>query len=374
MNKIKIKYILFVIIGFISIVSYMLFNQRELHKNNANHNVIKAQQIDLYFKIQAVGTIQPNKHVKIGSQISGLINHIHRDVGDVVKKDELIVSIDNTLYKSRVDAAKSYLFKLQSQLNEEHLNYKHSKIKLTRIKQLKEQGAISLDGFDEAHYNLLKINEKKAALIHEINQYKHVLHSEEVNLGYTNIFSPMDGIVTAIYVNEGQTLNINQQAPILMEIADLSKMLVYIKVSEADINKVSIGQNVTFRIYSDSSIFDTGVIEKIAFNPEIINNSVYYTVITSVDNKLGLLSPGMSADVDVIVYKKENATVIPSDALFGIKNKKSSNDRKTYFFRQLLNDSYVVKKLIIGYDNGINAEVLEGLLPGEEITVMSKGE
>ncbi|EAR4689445.1 efflux RND transporter periplasmic adaptor subunit [Salmonella enterica] len=374
MNKIKIKYIFFVVIALISIVLFMLFNQREFNKKNIKNTVIKAQQTDLSFKIQAVGTIQPNKHVKVGSQISGQINHIFPEVGDVVKKDELIVSIDNTLYKSRVNAAKSYLFKLQAQLNEENLNYKHSEIKLTRIKKLKKQGAISLDSFDETYYNLLKIKEKKAALVHEINQYKHVLHSEEVNLGYTNIFSPMDGIVTAIYVNEGQTLNINQQAPILMEIADLSKMLVYIKVSEADINKVSIGQNVTFRIYSDSSIFDNGVIEKIALNPEIINNSVYYTVITSVDNKLGLLSPGMSADVDIIVYKKEKATVIPSDALLGIKSEKYLSDRKTYFFRQMLNDSYVVKKLIIGYDNGINAEVLEGLLPGEEITVMSKGE
>ncbi|PYM31971.1 MAG: efflux transporter periplasmic adaptor subunit, partial [Candidatus Rokuibacteriota bacterium] len=142
------------------------------------------------------------------------------------------------------------------------------------------------------------------------------LHAAEVNLGYTNIIAPVNGTVVSRSVEIGQTVAASFQTPILFLVAtDLTKMQVDTSVSESDIGGVKVGDRATFTVQAFPNRPFEGRVRQARQAPVTVQNVVTYDVVVSVDNREGLLRPGMTATTRIIKTQRENVLTVPEQAL-----------------------------------------------------------
>ncbi|KAA1186358.1 efflux RND transporter periplasmic adaptor subunit [Photorhabdus heterorhabditis] len=369
-KKKKWAIITIVMIIFIAVV-YYTFNRKETPAVMAEQ-IITGTLGDVISTVGAAGVIQPTSQVNVGSQISGQLIKLYVEVGDIVEAGKRVASIDDTFYRTKVEASRARLEKLRAILKEEQYTYQFLVITEKRQRQLSLHSATSQQLLDEATFGVKKSLARIENLKADIRQNEHILHSEEVSLSYTQIYAPITGVVTAIYVDPGQTLNVNQQTPVLMQIADLKNMTVYAKVSEADINQIVTGQKASFKIYSANQHIWHGNVKKIMYKPDLINNAVYYTVLFDVINDNFLLKPSMSADVTIVTHESTAVVTIPNDVLNNKRHQPVNDNLTAYFLREMKDGNIVIRKLIVGHNDGIHSVVVSGLQNNEQIVVLSK--
>ncbi|ETS30396.1 efflux transporter periplasmic adaptor subunit [Photorhabdus temperata] len=369
-KKKKWVVIITVMIVFLAVI-YNKFNRQETP-------VVMTEQIitgtlgNVITMVGAAGVIQPTSQVNVGSQISGQLIQLHVEVGDVVEAGKLVASIDDTFYRTKVEASRARLEKLCAMLKEEQYTYELLSITEKRQRQLNLRSATSQQLLDEATFGVKKSQARIESLKADIRQNEHILHNEEVSLSYAQIYSPIAGVVTAIHVDPGQTLNVNQQTPVLMQIADLKNMTVYAKVSEADINQIALGQKASFRIYGANKHIWHGNVKKIMYKPDLMNNAVYYTVLFDVPNDNFLLKPSMSADVTIVTHESSGVVTIPSDVLNNKRHQPLDDNLTAYFLREMKDGNIVVRKLLVGHNDGVRSVVTSGLQNNEQIVVLAK--
>ncbi|MGV8005199.1 efflux RND transporter periplasmic adaptor subunit [Photorhabdus temperata subsp. temperata] len=369
-KKKKWVVITIIMIVFLAVI-YNKFNRKETPAV-ITEQIITGTLGDVITIVDAAGVIQPTRQVNVGSQISGQLNQLHVEVGDVVEAGKLVASIDDTFYRTKVEASHARLEKLRAILKEERYTYELLSITEKRQRQLNLRSATSQQLLDEATFGVKKSQARIESLNADIRQNEHILRNEEVSLSYTQIYSPIAGVVTAIHVDPGQTLNVNQQTPVLMQIADLKNMTVYAKVSEADINQIVLGQKASFRTYGANQHIWHGNVKKIMYKPDLINNAVYYTVLFDVPNDNFLLKPSMSADVTIVTHESTGVVTIPSDVLNNKRHQPLDNNLTAYFLREMKNGNIVVRKLLVGHNDGIRSVVTSGLQNNEQIVVLAK--
>jgi HlyD family secretion protein len=252
--------------------------------------------------VTATGTVQPVDTVIVGTQVSGTISALYADFNSVVKKGQLLAELDKTLIQATVDQAKASLAQAQS-------NERYQQANFGRQKQLFETGSISKAEYD------LSLNTYQVASA-SVNNAKAQLRSAERNLSFTQIYSPIDGVVLGRSVSIGQTVAASFNTPTIFTIAkDITKMQVQAKVDEADIGNVVKGQRSTFTV--DAFIDDTfnGTVKEIRLQPSISANVVTYSTLIDAPNDDKKLKPGMTANI--IIYTKEikDALLVPAQAL-----------------------------------------------------------
>ena len=250
--------------------------------------------------VTATGTIEPVETVEVGTQVSGKVEKIYVDFNDVVKKGQLLAELDKLTLNQSLSRAKASLTSAESQLNYAKLTYE-------RTKQLYEANAATLAAYQEAQntYTQAQMSKKNAQAAYD---------QARVDLGYAEIYSPIDGIVLDRAVEVGQTVAASFSTPTLFTLAnDLTKMQVEADVDEADIGQVKVGQKVTFTV--DAYMEDTfdGTVNQIRMKPTTTSNVVTYTVIIDAPNPDLKLFPGMTASV-TIVTEEETGLGIPAEA------------------------------------------------------------
>ncbi len=250
--------------------------------------------------VTATGTIEPVETVEVGTQVSGKVEKIYVDFNDVVKKGQLLAELDKLTLNQSLSRAKASLTSAESQLNYAKLTYE-------RTKQLYEANAATLAAFQEAQntYTQAQMSKKNAQAAYD---------QARVDLGYAEIYSPIDGIVLDRAVEVGQTVAASFSTPTLFTLAnDLTKMQVEADVDEADIGQVKVGQKVTFTV--DAYMEDTfdGTVNQIRMKPTTTSNVVTYTVIIDAPNPEQKLFPGMTASVTIIT-EEETGLGIPAEA------------------------------------------------------------
>ena len=250
--------------------------------------------------VTATGTIEPVETVEVGTQVSGKVEKIYVDFNDVVKKGQLMAELDKQTLNQSLSRAKASLTSAESQLNYAKLTYE-------RTKQLYEANAATLAAYQEAQntYTQAQMSKKNAQA-----SYDQAL----VDLGYAEIYSPIDGIVLDRAVEVGQTVAASFSTPTLFTLAnDLTKMQVEADVDEADIGQVKVGQRVTFTVdaYMED-VFD-GTVNQIRMKPTTTSNVVTYTVIIEAPNPDQKLFPGMTASV-TIVTEEQKGLAAPAEA------------------------------------------------------------
>jgi HlyD family secretion protein len=252
--------------------------------------------------VTATGTIQPVDTVIVGTQVSGTVSALYADFNSTVKKGQLLAELDKTLIQATVDQAKASLAQAQSNQTYQAANYK-------RQQMLYETGSISRAEYDLAlnTYQVAKAN---------VNNTKAQLRAAERNLSFTQIYSPIDGVVLGRSVSIGQTVAASFNTPTIFTIAkDITKMQVQAKVDEADIGNVVKGQRSTFTV--DAFIDDTfnGSVKEVRLQPSISSNVVTYSTLIDAPNDDKKLKPGMTASI--IIYTKEinDALLVSAKAL-----------------------------------------------------------
>jgi HlyD family secretion protein len=278
----------------------------------------KAQYGYIGKSVTATGTVQPLDTVTVGAQVSGVVKAVYADFNDIVKQDQLLATVDPSIINAQAEQSRANLANVQS-------NLQYQKSNFDRQTELYDLGAISKADYQLA---LNQYNSAKAVVANASAQLSLV----NKNLSYTNIYSPISGVVMNRNVSAGQTIASSFNAPTLFVIAkDLTKMQVRAAVDEADIGGVKTGQHVTFTVdaYPDD-IFE-GDVQEILLRPSVSANVVTYTTLVNVNNATLKLKPGMTASINIYLEEDSNALLIPSKAL---NFKPDSALLKKYFLRK----------------------------------------
>ena len=250
--------------------------------------------------VTATGTIEPVETVEVGTQVSGKVETIYVDFNSVVKKGELLCELDKLTLNESVSRAKANLESSESQL-------RYAKSTFERTQQLYENKAATLADYEAAQntYTQAQMSKKNAQA-----QYDQA----RVDLGYADIYSPIDGVVLDRAVEVGQTVAASFSTPTLFTLAnDLTRMQVEANVDEADIGQVSVNQRVTFTVDAYPDDVFNGTVNQIRMKPTTTSNVVTYTVIIAAPNPDLKLFPGMTASV-TIVTEEETGLAAPAEA------------------------------------------------------------
>ncbi len=265
--------------------------------------------------VSALGSLQPRDYVDVGTQVSGQLRKIHVAVGQRVTAGDLLAELDPTVYQARVDSGRTQRDNLRAQLEERQARLTLAQQALRRQENLRRANATSQELVEQAQAELRATTAQIAALRAQVGQTESDLRANEANLGYTRIYAPMTGTVVSITARQGQTLNANQSAPIILRLADLAVMTVQTQVSEADVARLRIGQEAYFSTLGDPDRRYAGTLRQIMPTPEVVNNVVLYPALFDVPNPEGRLMTQMTAQVFFVVARAENVLTVPASAL-----------------------------------------------------------
>jgi len=280
------------------------------------YSTVKIERGDIASLVSATGTLSPVITVQVGSQVSGTIQHLYADFNSQVKKGELIAQIDPSLFQARLAEADANLKSARASADKAWVGVLDAKRQWERLQRLQQQKLVSESDVDEAKFAYdtavveHKVKEATAA------QAKAARDREKVNLAYTTIYAPIDGVVISRDVDVGQTVAASLQAPTLFTIAqDLTHMQIETEVDEAFIGSIAEQQPVQFTVFAYPNREFTGRVAQVRLNPKVEAGVVKYNCIIHVDNKDLSLKPGMTATVSIEVGRKENILKVPNTAL-----------------------------------------------------------
>lgn len=314
--------------------------------------------------VSAVGTLQARTYVDVGTQVSGQLKEILVDYGAKVEQGQLLAQIDPTVYEARVAADQAQLLNLRAQVTERQVQLALAEKQFERQRRLLADRATSQDAFDSADAARKSTAAQIAALEAQIKQTESTLKGDQANLGYTKIYAPIAGTVVDITARLGQTLNANQQAPIILRIAELDTMTVRTQVSEADVPRLKLGMSAYFTTLGQPDRRRAGELRQILPTPEVVNNVVLFASLFDVPNPGHELLPQMSAHVFFVAAQAKNVPVVPMAALRPVPRQ-----RGQYTARVLENGEPVERPVEVGVTNRVSAEIRKGLQPGDQVVL-----
>ena len=266
--------------------------------------------------VTATGTVNPVVSVQVGSQVSGKIAQLFADFNSAVKQGQILAQIDQQPFQARVSQARAALKSAKGNWDKAKNMTAQRKRERDRMATLRPQSFVSQADLDVAETNYRDAEAQVEVAQAQVDQAQATLSSAELDLGYTTIYSPVNGIVVSRNVDVGQTVAASFQTPTLFVIAqDLTQMQVDANVSEADIGGVAEGKPASFRVDAYTKQFFEGTVTQVRNAPISIQNVVTYDVVITVDNRELKLKPGMTANVTIVTAKKENPLRVPNGAL-----------------------------------------------------------
>jgi macrolide-specific efflux system membrane fusion protein len=338
---------------------------------------------DIESSVTALGTLQPRRYVDVGAQASGQIRKIHVEVGDVVKEGQLLVEIDPSTQKAKLDAGRFSIENLKAQLQEQKAQHELAQQKYQRQQHLAAGGATREEDVQTARAELKATQARIDMFQAQIRQAEASLRSDQAELGYTRIYAPMAGTVVALDAREGQTLNAQQQTPLILRIAKLSPMTVWAEVSEADIGHVKPGMTAYFTTLSGGQRRWSSTVRQILPVPpkpldqtsqgggSPANSSksgsarvVLYTVLLDVDNADNALMAEMTTQVFFVASQAKDVLTAPVAALQGT----ATANRQT---AQVIaaNGDIQSREVHTGISDRLKVQVLEGLNEGDHLLI-----
>lgn len=331
---------------------------------------VKVTVGDVEDTVSAVGVLQPLDYVDVGTQVSGQLQKLMVKPGDKVEKGAQLAQLDSTVYQARVSADEAQLANLRAQLADKEAGKVLADQQLRRQRELLTAKATSQDAFDVAEAAVKSAGAQIEMIKAQIQQTESTLKGDQANLSYTSIFAPMAGNVVSISAKQGQTLNANQSAPIILRIADLDTMTVWTQVSEADVNKLKIGMPAYFTTLGQPDRRREGKLKQVMQTPQVVNNVVLYDSLFDVQNPDLDLLPQMSAQVFFVAGSAKKVPLVPVAALRPARGGGGNEEGgKRYRVRVVENGAIVERTVVVGVMSRVMAEVKSGLKPGDDVVV-----
>jgi len=298
----------------LAIAGYVFFNgERKVPVRYRSAMVERGPIVSL---VTATGSINPVVSVQVGTQVSGMIKSLHADFNSVVKAGDVVAVIDPEPFKARREQAASNLEMSKANVARAKTDLAQRKRELDRVKSLVAQQYVSQNDVDVAATNFQAAEAQVNVAGAQVKQAEAALNAAELDLKYTVIRSPVNGIVVARNVEVGQTIAASFATPNLFLIAlDLTKMQVDTNVSESDIGGMTEGKDTTFTVDAYPGYQFAGTIRQVRLAPINVLNVVTYNVVVSVDNQDLRLKPGMTANVSIVVAQREAVLKVPNAAL-----------------------------------------------------------
>jgi HlyD family secretion protein len=271
---------------------------------------------DIEETIESSGKLRPLTEVKVGTQVSGRVVNVHVDFNDKVKKGQLLAEIDPRLFGAQVSQAQGQLGSARAQLERAKASRQQAAVQLNRARQLQAESIASQSELEQAQ-NLLDVAAADvAAATAQVERLEAELDSASTTLGYTKIYSPIDGIIIDRQVDPGQTVASSFSAPVLFVIArDLSEMQVLADIDEADVGKIKEGMAARVRVDAFPDQAFAGTVTQIRYSPTEVQGVVTYAAVLDVKNDQLSLRPGMTAVVSITARAVKGASAVPSSAL-----------------------------------------------------------
>lgn len=323
--------------------------------------------------VTATGSIRSNNRVEVGAQVDGKITELNVVLGQRVKKGDLVAKIDSTTQENDLEKAKSILLSYEANLESKEIETDIKFSQFKRAGELYKLKSISQEEYEEAKQSYYLVKSELKGIKENIKQAQIDVKTAETELSYTTITSPIDGVVISIPVSVGQTVNSRQSTPTIIQVADLTKMLIKPEISEGDITKLKVGQEVEFNILSAPERVFKGKIDSIdpadttltddEYTESVSNTeAIYYYANVVVDNEDGILRIGMTATSNIKIAEAKNVILAPTTAI----HKKNGKN----YVNVLTSEKKVVEKEVeLGINDDLNTEIKSGLSEGDEIVL-----
>jgi HlyD family secretion protein len=344
----------------LAVIAYLLLSG-DKKEEKVEFETAKVEEGNIQTAITATGTIEPVTSVTVGTQVSGIVSKLYVDYNSVVKKGQVIAELDKTNLISELTAQRANLSSAQSSLNYQQANY-------NRYKTLYDKGLVSADEFESAQLSYQKARQ-------QVNTSRESVQKAQTNLGYATITSPIDGVILSKAVEEGQTVAASFNTPELFVIAqDLTDMRVIADIDEADIGGVQEGQRVSFTVDAFPDDKFEGRVTQVRQDAKTESNVVTYEVVISAPNNDLKLKPGLTANVTIFTFEKDNILAVPAKALRfhpndALLQKGETIDDCEGDHKLWTKEGTVFKahKVEVGTSNGVMTEITGGIAAGTEV-------
>lgn len=340
--------------------------------------------------VNASGELDAVVSVDVGAQVSGQIERLYVELGQQVKKGDLIAEIDSTTQRNELEKSKAQLASYEAQLAARKTALDIAQTRYNRELKLRRSDSTSRENLESAQQTLASARADVAEMESQITQTRLAVSTAETNLGYTRISAPLDGTVVSVPVEEGQTVNANQTTPTIVQVADLSRMENKIEISEGDITRVTPGMPVIYTILSEPDISFRARLDSIdpgntsvtdASSSSSVSSSsssssgdaVYYYGKSVVSNEDGRLRIGMTTQNTIIVSRAQDVLIVPSIVL-----EKRMERGRTSYFAQVFTPAGAVEERAVetGISDNLNTQIISGLTEGEQVvsSMMTRAE
>jgi HlyD family secretion protein len=267
-------------------------------------------------RVTASGTLQAKVTVQVGAQVSGRLMKIFVDFNSPVKKGELLAKLDPQLLVAAVAQANANFASAKANVAKAEAQQRDAELVLQRTRALAEQTLATAADLQTAETNAAVSHATTDVNRASLLQATASLNQAQVNLSYTDIHSPIDGVVISRAVDVGQTVAASLQAPVLFTIAeDLRTMQVYTSVSESDVGRIETGMTTSFTVDAFPGQRFKGKVGQIRNAAQTVQNVVTYNAVIDTENKDLKLRPGMTATVNITYAERDNALAISNAAL-----------------------------------------------------------
>lgn len=334
---------------------------------------------DVETTVLASGTVESDNLVSVGAQVSGQLKSLKVELGDTVKAGQLVAEIDSLPQQNTLRTKTAALAAVRAQKQAKEAALKQAELAYKRQAQMYKGDAGSREDFENAEATLDVTKAEIAALEAQIEQAKIAVDTAQLDLGYTRISSPIDGVVVAIVTKEGQTVNANQSAPTIIKVARLDQMTIRVEISEADVVRVKPGQRVFFTILGEPDSRYPAELQSIEPAPESIakestatsttsssstSTAIYYMGILNVPNPDGKLRISMTAQVNIVLSEAKNVLTLPAASL-GERDQEGRYKVRVEKGPDKLEERWVR----VGLNNNVVAEISDGLKEGERVAI-----
>lgn len=335
------------------VVLYFIVNSFFSNTNEKSDNFKSAvvTRRDIGSSVLSTGIIKPmvGAEVRVGSRVSGLVKSLHANVGDYVKKGQIIAELEPSELEAKYNQS-------LAALNNTKANYEYAKLDLERQKSLLKQNFISQNQLDLAE-KTFEINKA------QLEQAQANLDFAKVQLEYTKITAPISGIVASVSTQEGETVAASFSAPTFVTIIDLERLEVWAYVDETDIGRIKESQNATFTVdtYSDTEFegIVTAIYPKAVIQDNVVN---YVATLKITDFKEKILRPEMTVTVTIYLEKKENVLTVPNNAI----KREQGKTVVTVLDKNGKMDQRIIKT---GYSSNGYVEILDGVRESEKVVL-----
>jgi len=340
---------------------------------------------DIENAVLATGKMDAVERVNVGAQVSGQVKSLKVKLGDRVTQGQPIADIDDLPQRNDLRNAEAALNVAKADLQAKQALLKQAESRFKRQKRMLNDEASSLEDFETAEATLTTTRAELIALNARIVQAQIEVDKKKVDLSYTRILAPMDGIVIAVITQQGQTVNANQNAPIIVKLARLELMTIKAQISEADITRVSQGQKAYFTIFSEPEKRYDATLRTVELAPESVmkddslsgsssasgsgtsNVSVYYNALLDVPNPDNRLRIAMTAQVSLLLGEAKNTLLVPIQAV------RKTEDKKQQVQVLTGNGQLEMREVKTGITNNVDIQILSGLKAGETVVLMQEG-